>query len=287
MAVPGLERRAFLEAAGLCGAFTAASALAAAPPAQADTDPGTDPVAAALGTLALDTMSGLAVFVMPGPDPYSRVQGTPRAEAGGVEARLPEFLVEMLNRFVPFPDQIAVPLLRALAQGAGDLRLPRPAGVPDAAAVRRADRGLRLLLRNDATVPLAPVVALILNLEAVRVDPRSLAGPFAAPFARLPYAGKARVFELLEGADSDLVALLDRHLPEPYHRSVSGLIEFTANGLLVLAALGGYSEWGVFDPETRRLTGRPAGWRASGYTPSADGWDEFTGYYQDRTEVPG
>ena len=62
---------------------------------------------------------------------------------------------------------------------------------------------------------------------------------------------------------------------------------FLANGLLVLAALGGYSEWGVFDPETRRLTGRPAGWRASGYTPSADGWDEFKGYYQGRTEVPG
>jgi hypothetical protein len=193
----------------------------------------------------------------------------------------------MLDRFVPFPDQLAVPLLRALSQGAGGLRLPRPpSGTPEA-TVTRLDRGLDLLLRNDATVPLAPVAALILNLEAVRVDPRTIAGPFASPFSRLPYAGKARVFELLEGADSDLIALLDRHLPEPYHRSLSGLVKFAANGLLVLAALGGYSEWGVFDPATKRLRGRPAGWSASGYTPSADGWDEFRGYYQDRTEVPG
>ncbi|TDC66445.1 hypothetical protein E1200_16780 [Actinomadura sp. GC306] len=287
MAMPSLDRRAFLEAAGLTGAFAAVPALLA-PPAAADPadPPGTDAVAEALDRLSLDTMSGLAVFVMPGPDPYSRAQGTPRAEPGGVEARLPGFLVDMLNRFVPFPDQIAVPLLRALAQGAGGLRLPRPQDEPDA-GVARLDRGLGLLLRNDATVPLAPVVALLLNLEAVRVDPGTLWGPFASPFSRLSYEGKAEVFRLLEGPDADLVALLDRHLPQPYHRSVSGLLRFLANGLLVLAALGGYSEWGVFDPETRRLTGRPAGWRASGYTPSADGWDEFKGYYQGRTEVPG
>ncbi|MFD0855400.1 hypothetical protein ACFQ07_24375, partial [Actinomadura adrarensis] len=129
--------------------------------------------------------------------------------------------------------------------------------------------------------------ALLLNLEAVRVDPRTLAGPFLSPFCRLPYAGKARVFELLETSDPDLIALLDEHLPEPYHRSVSGLLRFLANGLLILSGLGGYSEWGVFDPENKRLRARPAGWRASGYTPSVDGWDEFKGYYQGRTEVPG
>ncbi|MFV2178896.1 hypothetical protein ACFHW2_07595 [Actinomadura sp. LOL_016] len=284
MSMPSPERRAFLRAAGLTGAFAAVPAVVA-PPAAAR--PATaQPVAAALDTLALDTMSGLAVFVMPGPDPYSRAQGTPRAEPGGVEARLPAFLVEMLDRFVPFPDQIAVPLLRALAQGAGGLRLPPPPDEPDAGEAR-LDRGLGLLLRNDATVPLAPVVALLLNLEAVRVDPGTLWGPFASPFSRLPYAGKAEVFRLLEGPDSDLVALFDRHLPPPYRASVSGLLKFLANGLLVLAALGGYSEWGAFDPDTRRLTGRPAGWRASGYTPSADGWDEFRGYYRGRTEVTG
>ncbi|MBE1534007.1 hypothetical protein [Actinomadura algeriensis] len=288
MATPSPQRRAFLRATGLTGAFAAAPALfaphAAARPVRPVRAPGTGPVAAALDRLAHDTMSGLAVFVMPGPDPYSRAQGTPRDEPGGIEARLPAFLVEMLDRFVPFPDQIAGPLLRALAQGAGGLRLPRPPDEPDA-DVARVDRGLDLLLRNDATVPLAPVVALLLNLEAVRVDPGALWGPFASPFARLPHAGKAEVFRLLEGPDSDLVALLDRHLPAPYHRSISGLLKFLANGLLVLAALGGYSEWGVFDPGSRRLTGRPAGWRASGYTPSADGWDEFKGYYRGRTEA--
>ncbi|MEV5824430.1 hypothetical protein AB0L25_02520 [Spirillospora sp. NPDC052242] len=43
----------------------------------------------------------------------------------------------------------------------------------------------------------------------------------------------------------------------------------------------------MFDPRTRRLTGRPAGRRASGHTPSADGWDEFKGYHRGRTEATG
>jgi hypothetical protein len=287
---PTLERRAFLQATGLIGAVAAAPAVLAPPAAAAGpasvtaADPA--PVATALDLLGLDTMTGLAVFVMPGPDPYSLVQRTPRREPGGVEARLPQFLVRMLNRFVPFPDQIAVPLIRALSQGAGGLRLPQPDTSPDL-NVTRVNDGLDLLLRNDATVPLAPVVALLLNLEAVRVDPRTVVGPFLSPFSRLSYAGKARVFELLETSDSDLVALLDQHLPEPYHRSVSGLLKFLGNGLLILAGLGGYSEWGVFDPETKRLRGTPVGWRVSRYTPSVDGWDEFKGYYQGRTEVPG
>jgi hypothetical protein len=149
------------------------------------------------------------------------------------------------------------------------------------------DRGLQSLLANDATIPLSPVVALLLNLEAVRVDPASGQGPFIAPFARLTHARKARVFQLLEGPDATLVELFDRELPEPLRRSVSGLLKFLGGALLELTALGSYSEWAVFDPATRHLRGRPVGWQVSGYRPSIDGWDEHRGYYQGRREATG
>ncbi|WP_233359083.1 hypothetical protein [Thermomonospora amylolytica] len=277
-----MERRAFLVSSGLAGAALAVPGVAGA--AEPD-DAGL--VRQALSRLAVDTFSGLAVFVMPGPDLYSRVQGTPRPEPGGIEARAPQFLVEHLNRYLPFPDRLAVPIMRALMQGAGGLALPSPRDDAPGGVLGRVDAGLRRLLENDATVPLAPVVALLLNLEAVRVAPLAVAGPFLSPFARLRYARKARVFELLEGPDPTLVSLFDRHLPEPLKGSVSGLLKFLAGALLELTALGAYSEWAVFDPDTRRLRGRPVGWQVSGYTPSIDGWDEHKGYYQGRKQVTG
>src|SRR5918995_143191 len=44
-------------------------------------------------------------------------------------------------------------------------------------------------------------------------------------------------------------------------------------------------EGGVFDPNTRTLTGPPLGWDLSKYEGVADGRDEFKGYYQDRRKV--
>ncbi|MFI6518980.1 hypothetical protein ACIBF1_25715 [Spirillospora sp. NPDC050679] len=287
-------RRAVLRATGLLAAVpllppSPASASRLSPGRlPAAPDPGADARAVqdALALLTRDAMSGLAVFVAPGPDPYSRKQGTPRREPGAIEARVPDFLVDALDRYLPFPDLLAVPLTRALAQGTGRLGLPVPAGRP-APAERRVDQGLRRLLADDATIPLAGVVALLLNLQAVRVDPASLAGPFAAPFARLTYARKARVFELLEGPDPALVEMLDGRLPEPLRGTVSGLLRFLGGTLLELSALGAYSEWAVFDPATKKLKGRPVGWQVSRYTPSADGWDEYRGYYQGRKKVTG
>ncbi|MGI5327838.1 hypothetical protein [Actinomadura nitritigenes] len=254
---PRTERRTLLGAAGLLAAAASLPDLTAAPEARAGSD--------ALDEWTLDTMKGLAVFVMPGPDAHSRAQGTPRKEPGGIEARLPEFLVHHLNRYLPFPDLPAAALAGALG--------PPPHGAP--------------ALRSDAVIPLAPAVALILNAQAVRVDPRTLGGPFLAPFSRLPYSGKARVFELLEGPDPALVQALDAHLAEPLKRSASGLLKYAAGALLELSALGGYSEWGVLDPATRRPRARPVGWRVSGYTPASAGRPEFRGYYQGRRKATG
>ncbi|GAA2165660.1 hypothetical protein [Actinomadura napierensis] len=256
---PRTERRRLLGAAGLLAAAASLPDIAGPANAQAERD--------ALGEWTLDTMKGLAVFVMPGPDAYSRAQGTPRKEPGGIEAKLPEFLVQNLNRYLPFPDLPVGGLAGALApllRGAG----PGP-------------------FQSDAVIPLAPLAALILNAEAVRVDPGTLGGRFLAPFSRLAYRGKAKVFELLEGPDPALVEALDVQLPEPLKRSASGLLKYVAGALLELSALGGYSEWGVFDPATKRLSGRPVGWRDSGYVPASEGRPEFRGYYQGRRKVTG
>lgn len=292
----GVHRRALLSALGLLGTAATLPGLmpgpASAAPAGARPADSVPLARTSLDALTRDTMSGLAVFVMPGPDRYSARQGTPRREPGGIEARLPDFLIRMLDRYLPFPDAIGVPLVGALLDGAPKLTRglppPRTSGVgASPATAGLLDEGLRRLLESDATIPLSPVVALLLNLEAVRADPRSLSGPFLSPFARLSFAGKAEVFELLEGPDPTLVEVLDRGLPEPLKRSASGLLRFLAGALLELSALGGYSEWAVFDPATRKVRSRPVGWQVSGYTPSIDGWPEYRGYYQGRRKVTG
>jgi hypothetical protein len=44
-----------------------------------------------------------------------------------------------------------------------------------------------------------------------------------------------------------------------------------------LAAFGSYSEYAVFDPDTRTLTARPVGWELAEYQPSGpvEGRDEL------------
>jgi hypothetical protein len=290
---PFLARRAFLARAGVLGAVVAAGGLL--PPAYAGTrtapvlPAGVDALRPVLRELARDTMNGLCVFVVPGPDAYSRAQGTPRTEPGAMEAKTPDFMMQALDDFVPFPDEVARPIATAFATGLADSGIALPA---ELAAVlpgpfATLDAALGQYLRSDEAIPLSLPVALALNLLAAQVDPASVRGPFVSPFARLSYARKAEVFALLEHTDSDLVALLDARLPEPLHASVSGLLKFVGGALLEFPAFGSYSEWGVFDRGTRSLRGRPVGWELTGYQPRGpmEGWDEFKGYYQHRTRV--
>jgi hypothetical protein len=242
-----------------------------------------------LDELSRDTLNGLAVFVVPGPDAYSQAQGTPRPEPGALEARTPDFLIQALDNFVPFPDELARPLAAALATGLAGTPIQLPSllsGLP-LQPVRTVDKALSVLLQNDQAIPLSLTVALTLNFVATQVDPAAVNGPFLSPFSRLSFAQKARVFALLEGGDSDLVALLDQQLPQPLQQSVSGLLKFVAGSLLEFAAFGSYSEFGVFDSGARSLSGRPVGWQLAGYLPNGvvDGWDDLRGYYQDRRRV--
>jgi hypothetical protein len=114
--------------------------------------------------LVRDTFNGLAAFVFPGDDPYSRAQGEHAAGPGAVAAGAADALTEDLDRYLPQPDTV------------------QP---------------------NDRTVPLSGAVANLLNVVALSVNPAATGGSFPSPFARLSFAEKAGVFRRLE-EESDL-----------------------------------------------------------------------------------
>jgi hypothetical protein len=287
-----LGRRAFLARIGLLGAAVGAGGLL--PRAALAAPAAVDPLSGIVGLLrpvlaelARDTINGLSVFALPGPDAYSRAQGTPSATPGAMEAKATDFLLDALDNFVPFPDQIAKPIGAALATGLADSGIALPGLELLPVQLGTLDKALRTLLENDATLPLSLPIASMLNLLATKVNPLAVNGIFLSPFARLTYAEKAAVFELIETPVPDLVALLDAQFPEPLKESVSGLLKFVGGALIEFATFGAYGEYAVFDERTRTLTGRPVGWRLTGYQPHGpvEGWDEFIGYYQGRTEV--
>lgn len=276
-----LARVGILGAAAGCGGLLSSQATAAADPL-AGLITRLRPV---LDELSRDTLNGLTTFVMPGNDAYSAAQGTHRPEAGALDAGDTGFMVSALDDFVPFPDELARPIAAAFTTAASDIGIPLPPDLPP--RIGALDEALGVLLRNDAPIPLSLAIAMLLNLLATQVNPAAVRGPFLSPFSRLSYSEKARAFSLVEGADSDLVGLLDTKFPEPSHDAVSGLLKFVGGALLEFPAFGGYSEYAVFDTHTRTLRARPVGWQLSGYQPHGpvEGWDEFKGYYQGRKEV--
>ncbi|MFC7304089.1 hypothetical protein ACFQVC_07655 [Streptomyces monticola] len=104
-AIP-LPRRVFLARTGLVGAAVAGGLLdlpgLRATEAQARPAARADLLGTALRHLALDTLRGLAAFVLPGSDRYSVVQGTPRTRPGGVAAEAAENLLDTLDNYLPF-----------------------------------------------------------------------------------------------------------------------------------------------------------------------------------------
>lgn len=113
----------------------------------------------------------------------------------------------------------------------------------------------------DQTTPFVPhfsaTVAATLNALASLVNPTAPPS-FASPFARLSFAEKAAVFQIMDG--NDALKLLGGVLP-PF------------------VAFFCYSEAAAFDPATRSLTGQPVAWQLSNYQGVADGRDEFRGYF--------
>ena len=300
MAAPDLSRRAFLARIGVLGAGALLLPGCLGPGATgaelAELGLGSlvDLLRPVLGQLARDTLNGFIAFSVPGPDDYSRAQGTPRAEPGGIAAGGTDFLIQNLDRFLPLPDEIVRPAAAALVTALADLPLPLPGNVlggilgPSVVTIGLVENAVLFILQNDSTAPLSLPVALLLNYVATVVNPASLNGAFLSPFARLSFADKARAMQQIETAQSGLVALIDSRVPQPLQASVSGLLQFVGGALYEFAAFGSLGESQRFDPATRSLTGRPVGWQLTGFLPdnqTGDGWDELLGYYQDRREV--
>src|SRR5215468_10805871 len=107
MTQAGLDRRSFLARLGLMSAVaSSALVLPGGTHAEADTQSDLiDELRQILAEMARDTFNALAVFVVPGPDPYSVAQGTPTAEPGAIEAHTPEFLITMFDELLPIPDE--------------------------------------------------------------------------------------------------------------------------------------------------------------------------------------
>lgn len=295
-------RRQFLARIGFLGAAAALgpAALSKGSVARAQL---LDPVAGplldeaagpVLQRLARDTMRGLVVFVVPGPDEYSREQGMSSETLGSIEARTDEFMLKNLDELVPLPDELASPLAAALAESTSELDLPIPGGlleIEDEASTT-LDEALRTFLQNDQTVPLSLLVAMLMNYLATSIEPASVAGRFpASPFANLDFGQKAEAFRRLEQDHAEIVALLDGNSPEPAKETLSGLLGYLAGALRMFPAFGAYSEFGVFDRQSLTAAERPVGWENSNFAPSeripADGWDEFIGYYEGRRCAEG
>ena len=130
---------------------------------------------------------------------------------------------------------------------------PDPGGV-DAGALSA------LIDTIDRSTPFVPQfsshVAALLNALAQAVNPAA-GGDFPSPWARLSFAEKAAVFQIMDANDG--LKVLAGVLP--------GFVAFFV-----------YSEAGAFDPVTRSLSATPLGWTLSHYQGVADGRDELRGY---------
>jgi hypothetical protein len=132
-------------------------------------------------------------------------------------------------------------------------------------------------------VPLSGSIASAINSVALTVNPAPTGAAFPSPFARLAFADKVAVWRVLE-EDTRQVTELD-----PDHSL--GVLQFVFGVLPAFVNFLAFSEIDVYDPTTRTVSRRPVGWDHCGYlgerTEPVEGWDDFLGYYQDRTEVEG
>jgi len=285
MAVNELSRRAFLARIGVLGAGTRIlpRSVAAHGGAAAELGSLVDLLRPVLGQLTRDTLNGFIAFIVPGDDDFSRTQGTPREEAGGIAAGGTEFLIESLDRFPPFSAEAARPAASALITALATLPLPLPgrslSGIlsPSLETIDLLEDAVLFLVENDPEMPLSLPVALLLNYVATVVNPEVLDGATLSPFARLSFAQKARAMEMLETTQSPLIAMIDSEVPEPLTLPVAGLLRFLGIALHEFAAFGSIGDSPQLDPVVRSLIGEPLE-GFSGMLPdllASEGWDEL------------
>lgn len=242
-------------------------------------------VRAALHTLARDTLSGHAAFILPGPDAYSLAQGASDPEPGGVAALVPDFLLLGIDFYLQSPDLLARPITAAVAPRLGDVRPPLALAPGDRTIP--LGEALGLLLDDDEPIPVSIAVALLLNFIATQVNRASVSGPFLAPYTRLTFAEKAEVFRRLEDPSPELTDSIAAEAIESLRPALGGQLRYLGGVLLEFGAIGSYIDWQIFDPRTRTVGERPISWRLTGFQPDGpvEGWDDFQGYYQGRRKV--
>ncbi|WP_107656684.1 hypothetical protein [Nocardia suismassiliense] len=284
-ALAGVDRRDFLTRMAWFVACAGAGSLA--PGAITPTVARASPFAA-VDAVVLDTLRGVCVMVFPGPDEWSRVQGTPRPGPGPIEVGGGEFMRGLFDNYLAAGDQLTRPLALGFAQALDELGIPAPQllGVTPEQG-RRIDQALGYRY-SDRVLPLSVLLALALNFGALLVAPATLVGPLGSPFARLSLHDKCRVLELLERPIPALVSIVDRALPGPLRGTGTGFLRFAGGLILEAAAFSVYSEMEMFDPVTRTVPARPPSWEITGYRPDGlvEGHPELIGYYQGRREVP-
>ncbi|MGH6646512.1 hypothetical protein [Aquabacterium sp.] len=279
--VAGLSRRRFTAALG--GVSTLAGMAPLALHSQTALAQSTSPsrlerLNAMLNLFARDTLAGVSAFAVPGSDLYSLVQGQATLQAGGMAAKNDAFLVFMFDNYLPLPPPLGSSLSTSLGAPLRGISLPLGDGT-----TLNVGAAVTELLDTRDSLPLATIVALLLNAVALTVRPSSIVGPFLSPFSRLSWKDKARVLELFENPGTEVLGAMG-NVPTGLIKTVLAYVQLIAVGLLAFAGFGSYSEWAFLDPATRQLRSRPVGWTLSRYQPNGpvEGWDEFRGYYQDR-----
>ncbi len=274
-----LARRRFNTSA-LGAACTAATLPALSGPALAQSaNPSrVERLQAMFNLLARDTLAGVSAFAVPGSDLYSLWQGVSTFRVGGVAARNDAFLTFMFDNYLPLPPPLGGTLGTSLGASLRGVSLSLGDGT-----TLNLGSALTELLNATDSLPLSTLLALLLNVLALTVQPASLVGPFLSPFSRLSWKNKARVLELLENPGPEVMRAMGP-IPDPLLKTVIGYVQLIAIGLLAFAGFGSYSEWAALDPATRTLRSRPVGWSLSKYQPNGpvEGWDDFKGYYQNR-----
>lgn len=79
----------------------------------------------AFSAFSLDTMRGLCVMSMPGPDEWSRQQGTPRTDPGPIEVGGGEFVMDLFDNYLGMGDQLARPVALGLGEALSDRVMSR------------------------------------------------------------------------------------------------------------------------------------------------------------------
>ena len=117
---------------------------------------------------------------------------------------------------------------------------------------------------NGSSFPSSSAVTGGLNATALTVNPAATGGGFPSAFSRLSFPEKIEVFRRFEA------------------NTEGTEFRYVAGVLVATVAFVAYSEVGALDPRTRRLTGRPVGWRISRYSGVSDARHQLKGYWKGR-----